>query len=99
MSTTTHAPTTAAEEFEKRQHSPAQRVQHLLHSHAWLSPAIVLVVSIIVFGILNGNFIRATNLSLVLQQVAVIAALGLGQTLVILTAGIDLSVGALMIFV
>ena len=99
MSTATHAPSTAAEEFEKRQHSPAQRIQHTLHSHAWLSPAIVLVVSIIVFGILNQNFIRPTNLSLVLQQVAVVAGLGLGQTLVILTAGIDLSVGAIMILV
>jgi fructose transport system permease protein len=99
MSTTTHAPLTAAEEFEKRRHSPAQRVQHLLHSHAWLSPAVVLVIAIIVFGILNSNFIRPTNLSLVTQQVAVIAALGLGQTLIILTAGIDLSVGAAMILV
>ena len=99
MSITTQAPATAAEEFEKRQHSPGQRLQHLLHSYPWLSPALVLVAAIIVFGILNDNFIRPTNLSLVLQQVAVIAALGLGQTLVILTAGIDLSVGAAMILV
>ena len=33
------------------------------------------------------------NISLILQQVAVIAALAVGQTLIILTAGIDLSVG------
>jgi fructose transport system permease protein len=39
----------------------------------------------------------ATNLSLVLQQVAVVGALGVGQTIIILTAGIDLSVGASMI--
>jgi fructose transport system permease protein len=96
---TTHAPLTAAEEFEKRQHSPVQRIQHILHSRAWLSPAVVLVVAILVFGALNSNFIRPTNLSLVLQQVAVIAALGLGQTLIILTAGIDLSCGAAMILV
>jgi fructose transport system permease protein len=96
---TTHAPSTAAEEFELRRHSPAQRIQHLLHAHAWLSPAIVLVVSIIVFGIINPNFIKPTALSLLLQQSAVIAALGLGQTLIILTAGIDLSVGAAMILV
>ena len=99
MSTTTNAPLTAADEFEKRQHSPGQRIQHLLHAHAWLSPAVVLVLAIIVFGALNSNFVRPTSLSLVLQQVAVIAALGLGQTLIILTAGIDLSVGAAMILV
>ena len=99
MSTTTNAPLTAAQEFEKRQHSPAQRVQHLLHSHAWVSPAVVLLLAIIVFGILNPNFVKPASLSLVTQQVAVIAALGLGQTLIILTAGIDLSVGAAMILV
>ena len=99
MSTTTHAPATAAEEFQKRQHSPAQRIQHLLHQYPWLSPAVVLVLAIVVFGLLNSSFARPTNLSLVLQQVAVIAALGLGQTMIILTAGIDLSVGAAMILV
>jgi fructose transport system permease protein len=96
---TTHAPTSAAEEFELRRHSPAQRLQHLLHSHAWLSPAVVLAISIIVFGAINSNFIQPRNLSILLQQAAVIAALGLGQTIIILTAGIDLSVGASMILV
>ena len=40
---------------------------------------------------------RAFNLSLILQQVTIIAILGIAQTLVILTAGIDLSVGVIMI--
>ena len=40
----------------------------------------------------------AANLGLVLQQVTVIATLALGQTLVILTAGIDLSAGAITVF-
>src|SRR5205823_6832233 len=40
----------------------------------------------------------AANLSLVLAQVTVIAVLALGQTLIILTAGIDLSVGAIAVF-
>ena len=38
----------------------------------------------------------AQNLSLVLQQVMVVGVLAIGQTLVILTAGIDLSVGTVM---
>ena len=37
------------------------------------------------------------NLSLILQQVTIIGIVGIAQTLVILTAGIDLSVGAIMI--
>ena len=39
----------------------------------------------------------AFNLSLIVQQVTIIAILGIAQTLVILTAGIDLSVGVIMI--
>ncbi len=36
-------------------------------------------------------------MGILLQQTAVVAALAVGQTLVILTAGIDLSVGAIMV--
>jgi fructose transport system permease protein len=74
-----------------------ERIQHVLHSHPALSPTIVLVLACGVFGFLNDRFLHPTNLSLVSQQVAVVGALGVGQTLIILTAGIDLSVGAIMI--
>jgi fructose transport system permease protein len=74
-----------------------ERVQHILHSYPALSPTIVLVVACVVFGILNDRFLNPANLSLVTQQVAVVGALGVGQTIIILTAGIDLSVGAIMI--
>src|SRR6185437_10601363 len=54
--------------------------------------------SIVIFGIAAGNrFYAPFNLSLVLQQVTIIATLGIGETIIILTAGIDLSVGAIMI--
>ena len=55
-------------------------------------------MAIIAFAIVNGRFLSAANLGLVLQQVTVIATLALGQTLVILTAGIDLSAGAIAVF-
>jgi len=90
-------PNTAAEQFAKRQHSPLQRVQHLLHSHPAISPLIVLVLSFFVFTYLNPNFGTLRTQSLILQQVAVVGALAVGQTLIILTAGIDLSVGAIAI--
>ena len=63
-----------------------------------LGPLAVLVLAIIAFSILNARFLSAANLSLVLAQVTVIAVLALGQTLIILTAGIDLSVGAIAVF-
>ena len=91
------APTTAAETFAARRRSPLQRVQHLLHSHPAISPFLVLVASWLVFAQVSPNFATPGTFSLVLQQTAVIAALAVGQTLIILTAGIDLSVGAITI--
>jgi fructose transport system permease protein len=86
-----------AERFLHRK-TPIQRVHHILHSYPALSPAVVLVLSCIVFGILNPRFFLPANLSLIVQQVAIVGALAVGQTIIILTAGIDLSVGAIMVF-
>jgi fructose transport system permease protein len=97
MSVDTQAPASAAEQFAMRRQSPVQRVQHLLHAHPALSPLMVLVVACIVFTIINPRFAEPRTISIVLQQTAVIAALAIGQTLVILTAGIDLAVGAICI--
>jgi len=43
------------------------------------------------------HFVTASNFSTVLTQVTIIGILGIAQTLVILTAGIDLSVGVIMV--
>ncbi|WP_431219968.1 ABC transporter permease [Leifsonia xyli] len=85
-----------ASEFINRQ-TPMVRIRGVLHRYPAISPAIVLVLSIIVFGAINPRFLAPTNLSLITQQVAVIGTLGVAETLVILTAGIDLSVGAAMV--
>ncbi|MFI6079036.1 ABC transporter permease [Actinoplanes sp. NPDC051343] len=91
--------TTASAEFEVRQRdSLGLRVQHMLHANPVLGPLAVLIVAIIAFSIVNTRFFSAVNLSLVLEQVTVIATLALGQTLIILTAGIDLSAGAVAVF-
>ncbi len=85
-----------ATEFLDRS-TPLGRVRNLLHRYPALSPGIVLIVSLIVFGIVSPRFFFANNLSLITQQVAVVGTLAIAQTLVILTAGIDLSVGAIMV--
>lgn len=72
-------------------------VQQVLHRYPAISPAVILVVIVIAFTIINPRFSNPQTLSLLLQQTAVIAALAVGQTLIILTAGIDLSVGAVAI--
>ena len=51
----------------------------------------------VVFTTVNSRFAEPGSISLVLQQAAIIACLAIGQTLIILTAGIDLSVGAIMV--
>ena len=84
--------------FERAGRSPVERLQHTLHSNPALVPLIVLVLSIIVFSaILGSKFLSAFTLTLILQQVAITGIIGAAQTLVILTAGIDLSVGAIMV--
>jgi fructose transport system permease protein len=50
------------------------------------------------FSFKSENFLQGQNLSLVLQQVMVVGVLAIGQTFVILTAGIDLSCGTVMAF-
>ena len=85
-----------AEEFLDRQ-TTLGRVRNVLHRYPALSPAIVLLVAVVVFGLLNDRFLRFENLSLITQQVSVVGTLAIAQTLIILTAGIDLSVGAVMI--
>lgn len=92
---TTVAPT--ADALFQRPPSAAQRIHHALHRQPALSPAIVLVLAAIAFSFLNGRFLSAQNLSLVAQQVAVVGSLAVGQTVIILTAGIDLSIGAVMV--
>jgi fructose transport system permease protein len=77
--------------------TPLDRAQRQLHAHPALGPLIVLVAACVIFAILNSRFIATQNISLMLQQVAVVAALGVAQTMIILTAGIDLSIGAAMI--
>ena len=86
-----------AEEFMERR-TPLQRLQSTLHRYPFLSPLIVLVVAMVVFTLLNERFLLPGNLSFLTQQSVVIGTLAIAQTLIILTAGIDLSIGAIMVF-
>jgi fructose transport system permease protein len=61
-----------------------------------LGPLIALVLAVAFFTARSDRFLTGGNLSLVVQQVMVVGTLAIGQTLVILTAGIDLSNGAVM---
>lgn len=79
--------------------SPLQKLQHMLHSNPAMVPLIVLVALVIFFGIAKGEkFFSSYTLTLIMQQVAVVGILAAAQTLVVLTAGIDLAIGVIMVF-
>ena len=61
-----------------------------------VGPLLALVVLCIFFATQSDRFLTGRNLSLVVQQVMVVGTLAIGQTLIILTRGIDLSNGLIM---
>ncbi|WP_298437448.1 ABC transporter permease [uncultured Jannaschia sp.] len=74
------------------------RFHHALHTTPALVPLIVLLAAIVTFGLLLGSkFFSPFALTLILQQVQIVGIVAAAQSLVILTAGIDLSVGAIAV--
>jgi erythritol transport system permease protein len=61
-----------------------------------LRAAIVLAVLLIAFAITAPNFASAANLTILVKHVAINAVLAVGMTFVILSGGIDLSVGSVV---
>lgn len=88
----------AVAEFLDDRKGILSKVQHALHVNPALVPLFVLVVSVIAFGLLLGSrFFSPFALTLILQQVQIVGIVAAAQSLVILTAGIDLSVGAIAV--
>ena len=76
----------------------SERLHNFFHAYPVAAPTLVLLLAIAIFSFLVGDrFFHPFNLSLIIQQVTIIGILGIAQTLIILTAGIDLSVGAVMV--
>ena len=63
---------------------------------AFAGPLVALLLACTFFALQSPRFLTGANLSLVLQQVMVVGVLAIGQTLVILTGGIDLACGMIM---
>ncbi|WP_371286356.1 ABC transporter permease [Variovorax sp. 770b2] len=71
-------------------------LRHRLPKPSSLGPVIALLLACIFFSFQSDRFLSIENFSLVLQQVMVVGTIAIGQTMVILTAGIDLSCGMVM---
>jgi fructose transport system permease protein len=88
---------TAVASFEKDDKTFIHILRNFLRRNPTMIPALVLILSILVFGLIQPRFLGVGALSTVLKQVTVTGFIALAQTLIILTAGIDLSVGAILV--
>jgi fructose transport system permease protein len=88
---------TAVASFERDDKSFIPMLRGFLRRNPTMIPALVLVISILMFGFFAPRFLGVGALSTVLKQVTVTGFVALAQTLIILTAGIDLSVGAILV--
>lgn len=67
-----------------------------LDSKPWMSAVVPIIVFSVLLAILKPQFLALSNISNILRQVAVYAIMAVGMTFVIITSGIDLSVGAMV---
>ncbi len=97
MSTTTPpTETVAIGTFDDNQ--KVNPVRRILRTQAF-QILLVLLAIIIVFSILApDSFAQWTNFRLIIQNASILAVLAVGMTYVIITAGIDLSVGSVLVF-
>lgn len=77
--------------------SVARHLLNRLLREPLLGPVIALLLAVIVFSSISHTFLNPQNISLILQQSVVVGILAVGQTLIILTSGIDLSIGAVAV--
>lgn len=70
------------------------RIKNLLHWNTSL--VLILILEIIVFGMLNPRFLRVDNLLGSFNDFAAISIIALFETFVVITGGIDISVGSII---
>jgi fructose transport system permease protein len=73
-------------------------ISELVLRYPALGPTCALVLAVVIFSVATNTFLSLDNFSLVVEQSLVVGTLALGQTLIILSAGIDLANGAIMVF-
>ncbi|MDH6219663.1 ABC transporter permease [Streptomyces pseudovenezuelae] len=93
--TTTHTSPATPEAPATR--PPAKSLLARLVGNAAAGPLAALVIAVIVFALTTDTFFNIDNGSLIVEQFLVVGTLALGQTLIILTAGIDLANAAIMV--
>src|SRR5215204_7008893 len=95
MSVITPPDDAAVDVVDEEQQSLIKRITSL--QSVWILGVLVVIVAF--FSVAAGDrFLSTSNFSLISQNVAVWAVLGVGMTFVIITSGIDLSIGSVLVF-
>lgn len=68
--------------------------KYIINNFAIIGPLIALVIFSIILGFFSESFLTVNNIMNLLRQISVNALIAFGMTFVILTGGIDLSVGS-----
>lgn len=82
--------------MEQKKSNPIRR---LFSKRGWgqvFTVTIFLIVMCVVFGIINPNFFGTDNIGMLLRQIAPILLVGIGQSFVLITGNIDLSIGSVI---
>lgn len=80
--------------LSKKSNYPLKRIMNI----NGMGSVLPLLIIIVLLSIFTDSFLSATNILQVLRQSAVYAAMATGMTFVIITGGIDLSVGSILAF-
>ncbi len=89
-------PTTLSTPAEPPAEQPSRRILDRLPPLTTFGPLLALLAACTFFALKTDRFLAGQNFSLILQQVMEVGVIAIGQTLIILTAGIDLSCGMVM---
>lgn len=58
--------------------------------------ALVIILLIIIVGLINPKFVRLANIMAILQQISVLGVMTMTMTMLLISGGIDLSIGSMM---
>ena len=98
MTGQTTVPPRASAEVASSEETPSGRLARLARLQA-LRILILLAVIVIIFSVMKpGSFLTVFNIRGIVQNTSILAVLGVGMTFVIITGGIDLSVGSVLVF-
>lgn len=82
--------------MEKEKQNVFKRIMSIRGMGQVVTVTVGLIVLCIVFGIMNPTFFSSRNVANLLRQIAPILLVGIGQSYVLITGNIDLSIGSVL---